>query len=119
MLTTFVSGARADFLRQLEVDRVEFALGELDRIFGGRIASDHCLDAYVEDWTAEPFVRGLYSFPLAHTEPRHREALAAPLGRRLFFAGEATDLGGHSGTVHGAIDSGRRAAEEVKTNLET
>ena len=117
VLTTFVSGARADFLRQLEVDRVEFALGELDRIFGGRIASDHCLDAHVTDWTAEPYVRGLYSFPLAHTEPRHREALASPLGRRLFFAGEATDLGGHSGTVHGAIDSGRRAAEEVKTNL--
>jgi monoamine oxidase len=67
----------------------------------------------VADWTTEPFVRGLYSFPLAHTEPRHREALAAPLGGKLFFAGEATDLEGHSGTVHGAIATGRRAADEV------
>ena len=117
VLTTFVSGARTDFLRPLGVDRVEFALGELDRIFGGRIASQSFEDAHVANWTAEPYVRGLYSFPLAHTEPRHREALAAPLGKRLFFAGEATDLGGHSGTVHGAIDSGRRAAEEVKTSL--
>ena len=86
ILTAFVSGTRADFLRQLEVDLVEFALGELDRIFGGRVASEHFEDAYVADWTTEPFVRGLYSFPLAHTEPRHREALAAPLGGKLFFA---------------------------------
>ena len=117
VLTAFVSGTRADFLRQLEVDLVEFALGELDRIFGERIASENFEDAYVADWTTEPFVRGLYSFPLAHTEPCHREALAAPLGGKLFFAGEATDLDGHSGTVHGAIESGRRAAEEVGREL--
>ena len=115
ILTAFVSGTRADFLRQLEVDLVEFALGELDRIFGGRVATEDVEDAYVADWTTEPFVRGLYSFPLAHTEPRHREALAAPLGGKLFFAGEATDLDGHSGTVHGAIESGRRAAGEVNS----
>ncbi len=113
ILTAFVSGTRADFLRQLEVDLVEFALGELDRIFGGRVASGLFEDAHVADWTTEPFVSGLYSFPLAHTEPRHREALAAPLGGKLFFAGEATDLEGHSGTVHGAIATGRRAADEV------
>jgi len=117
ILTAFVSGTRADFLRTLEVDLVEFALGELDRIFGGRVASETFEEAYVADWTTEPFVRGLYSFPLAHTEPRHREALAAPLGGKLYFAGEATDLEGHSGTVHGAIASGRRAAEEVAGNV--
>lgn len=113
ILTAFVSGTRADFLRHLEVDLVEFALGELDRIFGGRVASESFEEAYVADWTTEPFVRGLYSFPLAQTEPRHREALAAPLGGKVFFAGEATDLDGHSGTVHGAIETGRRAAMEV------
>jgi len=113
VLTAFVSGTRADFLRSLEVDLVEFALGELDRIFGARAASETFIDAHVADWTNEPFIRGLYSFPLAHTEPRHRSALAAPLGGRLYFAGEATDLEGHSGTVHGAIATGRRAAAEV------
>lgn len=114
VLTAFVSGTRADFLRHLEVDLVEFALGELDRIFGDRRASESFEEAHVADWTTEPFVRGLYSFPLAQTEPRHRAALAAPLGGRLFFAGEATDLEGHSGTVHGAIESGRRAAREIR-----
>jgi uncharacterized protein with NAD-binding domain and iron-sulfur cluster len=31
----------------------------------------------------------------------------------LFFAGEATDCEGHNGTVHGAIASGKRAAQEI------
>jgi monoamine oxidase len=31
----------------------------------------------------------------------------------LFFAGEATDITGHNGTVHGAIASGKRAAKEI------
>lgn len=113
VLTAFVSGTRADFLRNLEIDLVEFALGELDRVFGERVASGNFKEAYVADWTMEPFIRGLYSFPLAQTEPRHREALAAPLGGVLHFAGEATDMEGHSGTVHGAIASGRRAAAEI------
>jgi monoamine oxidase len=32
----------------------------------------------------------------------------------LFFAGEATDLTGNDGTVHGAIESGMRAAGQVQ-----
>jgi monoamine oxidase len=31
----------------------------------------------------------------------------------LFFAGEATEIKGHGGTVHGAIATGRRAAAQV------
>ena len=31
----------------------------------------------------------------------------------LYFAGEATDYFGHGGTIHGALDSGRRVALEI------
>jgi monoamine oxidase len=31
----------------------------------------------------------------------------------LFFAGEAADIGGESGTVAGALQSGTRAARQV------
>ena len=41
------------------------------------------------------------------------EALARPIDNTLFFAGEATDVSGHNGTVHGAIASGNRAAAEI------
>jgi len=35
-----------------------------------------------------------------------REALQAPLGDTLYFAGEATDTQGEAGTVAGALQSG-------------
>ena len=51
------------------------------------------------------------------TEQSDRTALKAALARSidntLFFAAEATDTAGHDGTVHGAIASGRRAAQEI------
>ncbi|UWF77693.1 MULTISPECIES: flavin monoamine oxidase family protein [Microbacterium] len=61
-------------------------------------------------WSADPYARGSMSYIPAGGDPQHREALAAPVGDRLFFAGEATDAG-RPATVLGAVDSGRRAAE--------
>jgi monoamine oxidase len=70
------------------------------------------LAAIIADWQRDPFSLGAYSYaPVgAITAPA---VLAAPIGSTLFFAGEATNYRGHSGTVHGAIASGYRAAEEV------
>jgi polyamine oxidase len=64
-------------------------------------------------WTIDPFVRGSYSYLPPGTGLSDRAALAAPVGHRLFFAGEATDLEGLSATVAGAIRTGERAAEEL------
>ncbi len=44
---------------------------------------------------------------------RAQTSLAAPIENTLFFAGEATESEGHHGTVHGAIATGHRAAEEI------
>ncbi len=44
---------------------------------------------------------------------RARKALAAPVQNTLFFAGEAADTQGESGTVAGALQSGMRAARQV------
>jgi monoamine oxidase len=35
------------------------------------------------------------------------------VAQTLFFAGEATLTNGHAATVHGAVESGRRAADEI------
>jgi Flavin containing amine oxidoreductase len=35
------------------------------------------------------------------------------VGETLYFTGEATELNGHSATVHGAIASGRRTAKQI------
>ena len=63
-------------------------------------------------WSTDPYARGSYSC-LAPSElgPAAREALAAPVGP-LRFAGEATSSTSPA-TARGALESGRRAADEV------
>jgi len=69
-------------------------------------------DARVFDWGEDPFARGAYSWiPVGGLDAP--AALAAPVGERLFFAGEATDTAGDPGTVHGAMATGARAASEI------
>jgi monoamine oxidase len=68
--------------------------------------------AYVHDWRSDPYARGGYSYLKVNGEGA-REQLAAPLEATLFFAGEATNAEGESGTVGGALQSGERAAREA------
>ncbi len=71
----------------------------------------------VRRWPTDPWVRGGYSYLPPGVGIAARKTLAAPVGDRLFFAGEATDAAGQSATIHGAIDTGTRAAEECLTAL--
>ena len=73
-------------------------------------------DAYSHDWQSDPFSRGAYSYGKVGADGA-QEALGRPVENTLFFAGEATDTSGHNGTVHGAIASGYRAAEDVLRGL--
>jgi monoamine oxidase len=75
------------------------------------------LDAWSHDWNRDPYARGAYSYQVTGGAGA-TSALARPVGGRLFFAGEATDTEGATGTVHGAIASGRRAARQVKRALQ-
>jgi monoamine oxidase len=68
--------------------------------------------AYFHDWDSDPFSQGAYSYVKVGGEGCQR-TLGSPIANTLFFAGEATDSSGHNGTVHGAIASGQRAAQEI------
>ena len=68
--------------------------------------------AYLHDWQADPFALGAYSYVIAGGTGA-RKALAAPVQNTLFFAGEAADTQGESGTVAGALQSGMSAARLV------
>lgn len=63
-------------------------------------------------WARDEFARGATSFIAVGADPADREALAAPVEDRLFFAGEATS-GIRPGTLRGAQASGDRAGVEV------
>ena len=63
-------------------------------------------------WSTDPWARGSYSFLPVGATPSLRVALAQPINGQLFFAGEATSSDAPA-TVHGALTSGQRAAQEV------
>jgi monoamine oxidase len=69
-------------------------------------------EAYFHDWQADPFSRGAYCYGKVGSDGA-QQALGAPIANTLFFAGEATDTSGNNGTVHGAIASAYRAAQEI------
>ncbi len=73
--------------------------------------------AYFHDWQKDPFSRGAYSYGKVGADAAQK-VLGQPLARTLFFAGEATDITGHNGTVHGAIASGYRAAKELLRSIQ-
>lgn len=97
-------------------DRAIKALAANLRVSPRRIASrvEAC---WTHDWQTDPFSRGAYSYALVGGAGA-ASTLAHPVKSMLWFAGEAADVEGRTGTVHGAIGSGRRAARSVIRALE-
>lgn len=88
----------------------EFALDQLAALFGSGIRQV-LRPLTASDWSRTDPIGGAYSYALPGRRTS-RELLARSFERRVFFAGEATSAVDFS-TVHGAHDSGVRAAEEV------
>jgi len=111
VMTGWAGGHAADRLLA-EADVIERGIASLASILGvprRRVASK--LDAaHTHDWQADPFSRGAYSYAGVGGSEAYR-ALAKPVANTLFFAGEATS--DQTGTVAGAIASGRRAARQI------
>jgi len=94
------------------------AIAAIGRLFGmqrRRVESlvDGC---WHHDWSADPFTLGAYSYARVGGSTAAKR-LARPVARTLFFAGEAADAEGRTGTVHGAIGTGYRAAASVLSVL--
>jgi monoamine oxidase len=93
------------------IDRALDALVDVLGVPRGRIA-EALVATHTHNWHADPFARGAYSYVTVNGLDAVR-VLAAPVENTLFFAGEATNTDGHTGTVHGAIATGQRAAHEI------
>jgi monoamine oxidase len=115
LITGWAGGPAATRLAGLgDADLTAAAIDSLARVTGltpaelARIVERF----YHHDWQKDPFARGAYSYVPAGALAAIN-ALAEPCEQTLFFAGEATDTSGHTGTVHGAIASGLRAARQA------
>lgn len=120
ILTAFVMGFHGEQLSSMSTDSAKgFLLGHMDNIFGNNIASQSLLQDgfHLMDWGKMPYIKGTYSYPKVGGGLIFRKELAADVDGKLFFAGEATHFEGHSGTVHGAIETGIRAIEEVEASI--
>ncbi len=81
-----------------------------------RTVERHVVATFHHDWSRDPFSRGAYSYVLVGGGDA-ADTLSRPVRSTLFFAGEATDPEGRTGTVHGAIATGHRAAAQVARAL--
>ena len=107
----WVGGPAAwELARAGEAAAVDFALGQLRSLFGGRVDRLFTGGTHlITRWDADPWVRGAYSF-VRPGDADARMALAEPLADgHLLFAGEACH-NGMAGTLAGAWISGQDAA---------
>lgn len=115
LLTAWIGGPRArSFHNQAAL--VQQSLAVLGEVFhaGGEftLSMQSLRGTYQHDWQADPNTLGAYSYAPAGAADSSA-MLAEPVENTLYFAGEHTDTTGHPGTVHGALGSGLRAAEQV------
>ena len=111
--------AKADSKVEGDAIIVRALLDDLDQVFAGK-ASPEFIDAHVQDWTADPWVRGSYSYDRLETfrsaQQSMRRQLGQPVSERLVFAGEGSNPE-NPGTVPGALQEGVRAADFVHKML--
>ena len=115
MLVAWSGGPRGQELSTLQEEEIaERAVGSLARQFGvsRREARGLVTATWHHNWETDPFARGAYSYIVVGGNGSPAK-LARPIKRTLFFAGEASDPEGRTGTVHGAIATGRRAAKQL------
>ncbi len=92
----------------------DFAVDRVAEVFGSGIRG-HVTRSITTAWSTDPWTRG--SWACARPGQAHqRRHLACAIDDRLFFAGEATMIGGQ-GTCDGAWRSGVRAARDIAARI--
>ena len=111
MITAWAGGPRA--LAE-GAPWLERCLTTLSRIMSRREDEVRALliSAHCHDWQNDIYSRGAYSYVPAGALIASQR-IARPIDETLFFAGEHTDLSFNWGTVHGALRSGQRAADQI------
>ena len=86
------------------------AMARLQTMFGPTVPEPAAF--LVTRWLSDPWARGSYSYSKVGTTAEHRRIYAQPVGKQLYFAGEAA-APDHYGTVHAALLAGAAAARQL------
>jgi monoamine oxidase len=117
LIVGWCAGPHVDGLPASSEEIAVEAIQSLGQLLGQNV-EDHVRGWYLHNWRDDPWSCGAYSYARAGRLAA-RDELATPVANTLFFAGEAAEIEGHSGTVHGALRSGRRAAGFILSSRKT
>ena len=122
-LSLTVNGPKASEFSMLGTGAIPLILDEMDTYFAGKATLNIRKDlndnviTVIQDWSKEKYVRGGIAYLKPEGTNEDRVNLASAVNEKIFFAGEATDSRGESGTINGALLSGERAAKEILVSL--
>lgn len=106
-----IGGERGRLIeRQAPGQVADWSRGVLWDLFGPEALAPRRIE--VTRWDSDPFARGSYAYIAVGATPEDIESLAAPVGERLLFAGEAT-VRTHWACLHSAYVSGLREAARL------
>jgi monoamine oxidase len=114
LLTALVGGRAAEQFEARPATAVPAALDHLVTMFGTDVKHAFAGGHFIA-WGSDPWSKMGYSY-VPVSAVGQRAQLAQPVDKVLFFAGEATNVM-RAATVHGALESGFRAADEVMAHL--
>ncbi len=111
-LMAFVGGPFARRVEGLSDAQISAELTvRLRQLFGAHVPAPTAVR--VTRWARDPYALGSYSHVPVGASLKDHHKLTAPVGGRVFLAGEHTHAT-YPGTVHGAWLSGLRAAQQVR-----
>lgn len=100
--------------RMSDAEMTQDALAVLRQAWGSAVGRP--TKVLTTHWSTDPFALGTYCYPRPGNRASQFDALAEPVGGRLFLCGEHTQFD-HYGTAHGAWLSGLRAARRINDQL--
>lgn len=115
-LVLFYAGSFGEFLQKKSDDFIiKKAIDVLKDIFNKKNIQPK--NHYLSRWSNDELFFGSYSYTCDDDVKKHIKAIAKPIKKKVFFAGEATSLKGQA-YVHGAIFSGIREAARLGASEE-
>ena len=114
-LTGWIGGPRSEALANLTAAQLgELACETLAPIFSIPLETlaTSLIACHTHNWSRDALAFGAYSYVPAGALDACSK-MTIPADNTLFFAGEHTDTTGHWGTVHAAMRSGQRAAQQL------
>jgi monoamine oxidase len=97
-----------------EEDVVDKAIYSLSNIFSIDVVhlQQMLIASHAFNWSNDPFTLGAYSFDVVNGY-KYKQIIRGPIANTVFFAGEGLHDGPEIGTVEAALQTGRKAAQEI------